>query len=577
MIEPTGHCPYLGLKQNRAIRFASPTPEHRCYVTGDPQEIPVDQATRCLSSGHVQCPLYMGLPAPTTLPPTLAPLPLPRQGLFGWLSGLSLRDRIIYGALLALLVAIMGIYALAGAQLLSSALGQDLPPSALPSPLATTAAPPSATPAPSATLAPSATPQPTGTDRPTPPTQTSLPTSSPTINGILFPTDTPDVPFVPAPDPPTAVPPPLDTPAPVETATLPAVDTATADATAVPTDATATQAPTGAATATGAAIATSAPPTDTPAPPPTSAPPTNTPEPPPPPTDPPPTEPPPTSDLPPTPGFKSVPATLYFADAGRGALYVAVLRALRVDDGRLAEAVVRDLIAGPRARSGLAPVIAGATRLLGTRIDGSTLLVDLDRAPGDDRAFYALALALTELPGVARVQVLVRGVPAYPTGAVGPLTRPLLNLDNPAGYSTAYSSGTRFLPLFFRYGSYHVRVTRLVGRTDDVAAATVRELLAGPGATYGGLLESAIPPGVELRDLALRGEQATLNLSAAFAGATNRRAAIDQLVLALTELRGAGGERRFSSVAILVEGRVLGEVWGAAFAGPFTRPAVNAE
>jgi spore germination protein GerM len=222
-------------------------------------------------------------------------------------------------------------------------------------------------------------------------------------------------------------------------------------------------------------------------------------------------------------------------------------------------------------------VIDGAARLLGTRIDGDMLLLDLDRSPGDDRAFYALALALTELPAVERVQVLVRGVPAYPTGAVGPLTRPLLNPDNPSGHSTAYSSGTRFLPLFFRYGGYQVRVTRLVARTDDVAGATVRELLAGPGPAFAGLLESAIPAGVELRGLTLRGDAATVNLSGAFAGAADRRAAVHQLVLSLTELRGAGGERRVSSVAILVDGRPLGEVWGAGFAGPFARPAVNVE
>ncbi|MBC8077645.1 MAG: hypothetical protein H7Y32_16335, partial [Chloroflexales bacterium] len=275
MIEPSGHCPYLGLKQNRAIRFASPTPEHRCYVTGDPQEIPVDQATRCLSSGHVQCPLYMGLPAPTTLPPTLVPLPLPRQGLLGWLGGLSPRDRIIYGALLALLVAIMGIYALAGAQLLSSALGQDLPPSALPAPLATTAAP-SVTLAPlvtrtiaaTATIASTATLEPTGTDIPTPPTST-IPVSTTTIPVIIFPSPEPYVP------PPTAAPS-INTPAPVETVTQPTVETATVAFTAAPTDSTATQAATstGAPTSTGAATATSAPPTETPAPPATSAPPT---------------------------------------------------------------------------------------------------------------------------------------------------------------------------------------------------------------------------------------------------------------------------------------------------------------
>src|SRR5262245_13563303 len=130
MVEQSGHCPYLGLKQNRAIRFASPTPEHRCYVTGDPQEIPVDQAEYCLSSGHVRCPLYMGLGVPTTSigggsAATLSAQPMPRNWLVGWLASLSLRDRLIYGALLALLLLIVGIYAVASAQLFLPAVGAE--------------------------------------------------------------------------------------------------------------------------------------------------------------------------------------------------------------------------------------------------------------------------------------------------------------------------------------------------------------------------------------------------------------------------------------------------------------------
>lgn len=60
------HCPYLGLRQNRAIRFATPTPEHRCYVNGEAQEIPVDQRTYCLSINYLSCPLYTGQWSPTT-------------------------------------------------------------------------------------------------------------------------------------------------------------------------------------------------------------------------------------------------------------------------------------------------------------------------------------------------------------------------------------------------------------------------------------------------------------------------------------------------------------------------------
>ncbi|MFS8839532.1 hypothetical protein, partial [Synechococcus sp. R6-5] len=99
-----GYCPYLGLKQNRAIRFSSPTPEHRCYVGGEPVEIPVDQSTFCLSRNHVQCPLYMGLTIPST-PATISPAgaaTVAPGSLRGWLGTLSPRDRAIYALMLGM-------------------------------------------------------------------------------------------------------------------------------------------------------------------------------------------------------------------------------------------------------------------------------------------------------------------------------------------------------------------------------------------------------------------------------------------------------------------------------------------
>lgn len=60
MPERKPHCPYVGLRQNRAVRFSTPSAEHRCHVSGDAMQIPVDQASYCLSQFHTQCPLYMG-------------------------------------------------------------------------------------------------------------------------------------------------------------------------------------------------------------------------------------------------------------------------------------------------------------------------------------------------------------------------------------------------------------------------------------------------------------------------------------------------------------------------------------
>ncbi|PMP84560.1 MAG: hypothetical protein C0183_05985, partial [Roseiflexus castenholzii] len=142
MSEPTptgpGYCPYLGLKQNRAIRFSSPTPEHRCYVSGEPVDIPVDQSAFCLSRNHVQCPLYMGLTLPS-IPATVSSSGATTTapgGLRGWLRTLSPRDRAIYALMLGMLALIVLVYAIAGWQ----ALTGTAPVTGAPSPI--TVAPP---------------------------------------------------------------------------------------------------------------------------------------------------------------------------------------------------------------------------------------------------------------------------------------------------------------------------------------------------------------------------------------------------------------------------------------------------
>src|SRR6185369_6708851 len=180
-------CPYLGLKHNRAIRFASPTPEHRCYIAGDPQEIPVDQSSYCLSSNHVHCPLYTG----ELIPSTAVALPVPARGLRGWVKGLSPRDRAIYAALLGMLVVILVIYAIGAYLFLSGPNGGEvanLTPSLTPTSAPTTSPTKLSTSIPTATaiVLPSitATPAPTSSALPSPSpaatsSATALPTSAP--------------------------------------------------------------------------------------------------------------------------------------------------------------------------------------------------------------------------------------------------------------------------------------------------------------------------------------------------------------------------------------------------------------
>ena len=194
MVEPSGHCPYLGLKQNQAIRFASPTPEHRCYATGQAQDIPTTrsdyQTTFCLSSGHVRCPLYTGSGLPST-PPVVVGASVGQiasvGGLRGWFAGLTPRDRGIYLGLLTLLLVIFSVYTVAGVNLLrDSGLFGDGSEIFNPPIVVSSTTMPSETPSYTATTASTETPTvtPTATDTP-------VPTAADTYVPNVPPTDIP--------------------------------------------------------------------------------------------------------------------------------------------------------------------------------------------------------------------------------------------------------------------------------------------------------------------------------------------------------------------------------------------------
>lgn len=220
MVEQTGHCPYLGLKQNQAIRFASPTPEHRCYASGQAQEIPLVQpdyqTAFCLSPNHIKCPLYTGSGMPSTpvlaTTPQVEPLLASASGLRGWLTALAPRDRAIYALLLGLLAMILVTYAVAGVGLLREGVSLGGAPPSAPAP---TGEPGVGAPAPVA----SATPSHTATAGAIPALPTARATPRPTATPSATPTETP-LPTIEAvtatPEPPTAIPaPPIYIPPPL--------------------------------------------------------------------------------------------------------------------------------------------------------------------------------------------------------------------------------------------------------------------------------------------------------------------------------------------------------------------------
>ncbi len=523
MVEPSGHCPYIGLKQNRAIRFASPTPEHRCFVQGEPIEIPVDQRSYCLDQGHVHCPLYLGLsnPADSAAPPPVWETETAPGGLRGWLDTLSPRDRQIYLAMLSLLglVLLLSVAGLLG--LLPGTDNTAAQPTALPSAAAQTAVSvgdatvrptePPATPTDLPTSVPSAAP----TDRPT--TEplillTVVPTVQPTAPPTLQPTAQPTVqPTLPPTAQATSAPPPTSRPAPTAVATRPPL-----------------------------------PPTRAPAAP-TSAP------------------------SPTQAQAENRRLTLYFGDP-TGGLYVPVERIVRVEGRQIARAAIQALLDGPRG--GLQRLVLPDAGLRDLTIADGTATVGFERAPtgsGDTRGFYAMALTLTELPNIQRVRFLVGGRPVEIDGRPS-LARPVLNPLNPEGLPQNYSA-TAYLPLYFPStdGAHDVRVIRMVPRTSQVAEATVRTLLEGPGA-FGYALRRVIPAGTELRGLRLGGDGVlTVDFTQPFAESPDRAAATRTLAASLTTLPNVSG------VQILIEGRPVAEQWGDSYRDILRRPLINGE
>lgn len=534
MVEPTGHCPYLGLKQNRAIRFASPTPEHRCYVSGEPFEIPVDQVSYCLSPNHMHCPLYMGLSLPTTNEmPTLVDgsLVVPARGMRGWFASLAPRDRAIYAIMIGMLALIVAIYVVAGLQ---TFLDQQSGPSigGAPTEILPSLSPTATQPSPTFTSIP---PTPTGLPTNTPsPQPTEPPTQAPVI---ILPTDVPTQ--TPTQDISTPLPTSTRTPEQPAPTSTPDSRPVTTQPTTAPRSPTATRQPTN-------VLPTTAPVTPTPTPVP------------------------PTPTRTPPPAISNEVLTLYFADT-TGTLYVPVQRSVQIEDRQVAEAAIRALIAGPR--NGLGRLVLPDVVLLGISIKNGTATVNFDRTPtgqGDNRGLYAMVLTLTHFSSIQRVQFQVQGQ-NIGIGSSGPITRPVLNPINPQNLPNDPGT-TSFLPLYFRSndGIHDIRFIRMVPKTQQTAEATLRALLEGP-LNYSYAVQRLIPEKTELRGLRLERGTLIVDFTQPFAEATNRDVVIRTIVESLTTLPTV------TKVQFLVEGHPLGEHWGATYSQVYGRTAINTE
>lgn len=514
MSDGAKNCPYVGLKQNRSIQFSTPTAEHRCYVSGDALDVPVDQASYCLSQFHTQCPLYMGSSATskksasTTPKPRnyanqdrfvpkrddsdsvyvrnddtdidVQPAPARRMPARSKPVGAPTNYTVLYGALIAVFALAGVIYWYAGTMLATQ-------PSAGNTAVATDA---------------------TAT--------TQVFEQLPTAPTLAEPTAVPVVPVAPI----------------VATATVAAAAIATPRPTArtvitfTPSPAPSVQAPPANATTTsGGAVATTQSDTQT------------------------------------------MPLLLYFGDT-TGSVYVPVQRSLTITGKRVAGTAMTALIDGPKA--GLQRLILPDVVIKSLTIKNNTAIVDLDRRPtgaGDVRGFVSMVLTLTQFSSVRDVKFQINGADIPAENGI-PSTRPAINVLNPDNLGSDALAMTVYFVA--NDGVHDVPVTRLVANTNNLIGAAAQAWLAGPG-QYGNALRRTAPAATQLRGINIQNGLVTVDLTQPFADVSDRPGAIRTLVETLTEVPGV------KSVQVLIEGKSIGELWGNEYNRAFEARVINPE
>lgn len=261
--------------------------------------------------------------------------------------------------------------------------------------------------------------------------------------------------------------------------------------------------------------------------------------------------------------------TFYYPDA-EGNFVVPFAKEIPWVEG-IARSTLEHMIDGEKSRSflqgtGLKPPFPAGTEIKGITIKDGLARVDFSKEfleyPVEEERIVVTCLlyALTEFTTVDRVELQVEGekMSHLPGGTV---IGEVMNRDR--GINLEVTEGlndlrrVNRLVLYFntRLGEdqlhYFVPVTRIIPETEDLARATMDELLKGP--RQGVPLYSAIPDGTELVDMAVKEEMATVNLSGELLGYRGGLESAEhltaQLVLSLTELP------HVRQVQIYVEGR----------------------
>lgn len=217
-------------------------------------------------------------------------------------------------------------------------------------------------------------------------------------------------------------------------------------------------------------------------------------------------------------------------------------------------------------QGGFSAVLPQGTEVKGLLIKNGVATVDFSKEfkgyeeKDEKRILDAVTRAMTEFGNVKTVQIWVNGTPLTEMPAA---STPITQLDRNHGVNLELADGavpgnTTSVTVYFQgqlddTRTYFVPVTRLVPATENVAKATVEELIKGP--KQDSQLFSSLLRTTRVLDVKQESNLITVNLSNDILkydeGKEASPEALESLVLSLTESTGA------KQVQLLVEGKPL--------------------
>jgi len=278
--------------------------------------------------------------------------------------------------------------------------------------------------------------------------------------------------------------------------------------------------------------------------------------------------------------------TVYLADAN--GYVVPVSLTLPKVEGPAKQVLSYMVKGGPvesMLNSGFSAILPEGTQVKGLLIKDGVATVDFSKEfktyeeKDEKRILNAVTRALTEFANVKTVQIWINGTPLKEMPAA---STPITQLDRQFGVNLELAEGavpgnTSSVTVYFQgqlddARTYFVPVTRLIPSTQNVAKATVEELIKGP--KQDSQLFSSLLRTTKVLDVKQEKDLVTVNLSGDILkyddGKDASPDALESLVLSLTESTGA------KQVQLLVEGKPLtSDVHD--FSKPVARPVhVNA-